>query len=44
MMFKEIIAVYSENRTKLIYTLCGQNEKLLNIKEGGTVHIIITVL
>jgi hypothetical protein len=32
MLFKEIIAVYSENYTKLINTISGQNEELLNVK------------
>jgi hypothetical protein len=36
MLFKEIIAVYSENHMKLINTLCGQNADLLNVKAGGT--------
>jgi hypothetical protein len=30
------ITVYSENNTKLINTLCGQNAKLLIVKRGGT--------
>jgi hypothetical protein len=30
MLFKEIIAVYSENHAKHINTLCGQNAELLN--------------
>jgi hypothetical protein len=34
MLFKETIAVYSENHTKHINTLCGQNPELLNIKVG----------
>jgi hypothetical protein len=34
MLFKEIIALYSENRTN-INTLCGQNTELLNAKAGG---------
>jgi hypothetical protein len=38
MLFKEIIAVYSENHTKPINTLCGQNADLLIIKSGGTHH------
>jgi hypothetical protein len=29
MLFKEIISVYSENHTKPIDTLCGQNSELL---------------
>jgi hypothetical protein len=35
-LFKEIIAVYGENHTKRINTLCGQNVELLNLKTGGT--------
>jgi hypothetical protein len=34
-LFKEIIAVYSENHTKLTNTYCEQNAKLLNIRAGG---------
>jgi hypothetical protein len=36
MLFKEIIAVYYENHTKLISTLCGQNAELVNVKACGT--------
>jgi hypothetical protein len=36
MLFKKIIAVYSENHTKPINTLCGQSAELLNVKAGGT--------
>jgi hypothetical protein len=36
MLFKEIIAVYSENYTESVYTLCGQNAVLLNIIVDGT--------
>jgi hypothetical protein len=36
MLFKEIISVYSENFTKPINAIYGQNEKLLNVKAGGT--------
>jgi hypothetical protein len=35
-LFKEIIAVYSENHMKPIDTLCGQNTELLIVKVGGT--------
>jgi uracil DNA glycosylase len=35
-LFKEIIAVYSENHTKHINTTWGQNAELLNVKSGGT--------
>jgi hypothetical protein len=35
MLFREIIAVYSENHMKPINTLCGQNEELLVVKAGG---------
>jgi hypothetical protein len=34
-LFKEIIAVYYENHTKHINTLCGQNIGLMNVKNGG---------
>jgi hypothetical protein len=36
MLFKEIIAVYSENHMKYITTLCRQNEELLNVKASDT--------
>jgi hypothetical protein len=36
MMFKEIIAVYTENHTKHINTLCGPNAELVIVKECGT--------
>jgi len=36
MLYKEIIAVCSEVRTKLINTLRGQNVEILNVKPGGT--------
>jgi len=32
MLCREIIAVYSEIRTKHIHTLCKQNVELLNVK------------
>jgi hypothetical protein len=35
MLFKEIIAVYSENNKKN-HTLCGQTAELLVVKAGGT--------
>jgi hypothetical protein len=35
MLFKEIITVYSENRTKPINALCEQNAELLIVKAGG---------
>jgi len=35
-MHKAKVAVYSENRTKHINTLYGQNVELLNVKPGGT--------
>jgi hypothetical protein len=34
-LFKELIAVYAENRTEPINTLLGQNAELLIIKGGG---------
>jgi hypothetical protein len=39
MLFREIIAVYSENGMKPINTLCGQNAELLNVKVDGAYHI-----
>jgi tRNA G37 N-methylase Trm5 len=33
---REVIAVYSNNHSKPIDTLCGQNAELLNVKEAGT--------
>jgi hypothetical protein len=34
-LFEEIIAVYNENHTKPINTLCGQNAEILIVKGGG---------
>jgi len=42
MFYGEIIAVSSEIHTNYINTLCGQNVELLNVKPGGTVHIVTT--
>ena len=42
MLYKEIIAVRSENQTKHINTVCGQNVELLNVKLA--VHIVTTGL
>jgi hypothetical protein len=36
MLFKEIIAVYSENHTKHTNLLCVQNAELLIVIEDGT--------
>jgi hypothetical protein len=38
MLFRETIAVYSENHKKLIKKFCVQNAELLNVKAGGTLH------
>jgi hypothetical protein len=35
MLFRKIIAVYCENHTEHINTLCGQNAELLCVKEDG---------
>jgi hypothetical protein len=35
-LFKEKIAINSENHMKHANTLCGQNSELLNVKAGGT--------
>jgi hypothetical protein len=36
MLFREVIAVYSEKHTKHINTLCVQNAESVTVKEGGT--------
>jgi len=41
-LYREIIAVYSEVHTKYINTLCGQNIEFVNVKL--VVHIVTTVL
>jgi hypothetical protein len=35
MLFGETVAVYCENHTEHIDTLCGQNAELLCVKAGG---------
>ena len=42
MLYREIIAVYSEIHTKHINTLCGQNVEFMNVKLA--VHIVTTGL
>jgi len=42
MLYREIITVCSETRTKHINTPCGQNVELLNVKL--VVHIVTTRL
>ena len=41
MLYREIMAVYSEIHIKHINTLCGQNVELFNVKL--VVHIVTTV-
>ena len=36
MLYREIIAVFSQIHTKHVNTLCGQNVELLNVKLVGT--------
>jgi hypothetical protein len=36
MLYREILAVFSEIHTKHINTLCGQNVELVDAKPGGT--------
>ena len=36
MLYREIIAGYSEIHTKHINTQCGQNVEFVNVKLGGT--------
>jgi hypothetical protein len=38
MLFKEIIAVYSEKHMKPINKICGQNAELLIVKAGRAGH------
>jgi hypothetical protein len=35
MLFREIVAVYCENHTEHINTLCGQNAEFSCVKAGG---------
>jgi len=42
MMYREIMAVFSQIQTKHINTLCGQNVELLNVKLA--VYIVTTGL
>jgi len=42
MLYREIIAVFSEIHTKHINTVCGQNVELLNVKL--VVYIVTTEL
>jgi hypothetical protein len=35
MLFRETVAVYYENHTELINTLCGQNAEFWYIKASG---------
>jgi hypothetical protein len=39
MLFMEIIALHSENYTKLINTLYGKNPELVTVKVEGTFHL-----
>ena len=42
MLYREIMAVWSEIHTKHINTVCGQNVELLNVKLAG--YIVTTGL
>ena len=42
MLYREILAVFSEIHTKHINTVCGQNVELLNV--NLVVHIVTTGL
>jgi hypothetical protein len=35
-LFRETVAVYCENHTDHINTLCGQNAEYFNVNAGGT--------
>jgi len=39
MLYKEIIVVCSQIRTRHVNTLCGQNVELVTVKPGGTYNI-----
>ena len=41
MLYREIIAVFSQIHTKHINTVCGQNVEFVNVKL--VVHIVTTV-
>jgi hypothetical protein len=43
LLYREIIAVFSEIHIKLINTLCEQNVELLNVKPGGTYSNHLTI-
>jgi hypothetical protein len=36
MLFRGIIALYSENHMEHMITFCGQNAEILNVKGGGS--------
>jgi hypothetical protein len=36
MLFRETVALYSENHTEHTNTLCGQNAEFQFVKAGGT--------
>ena len=36
MLYREIIAVWSQIHTKHINTVCGQNAEFVNVQPGGT--------
>jgi hypothetical protein len=44
MLFRETIAVYSENHTTPINTFCGRKVGLLLVKSGGKLHIVTTMV
>jgi hypothetical protein len=44
MLFREVLAFYSENRTKSINTVCEQNAELLIVKAGGTYSCHLTLV
>jgi hypothetical protein len=43
MLFKEIIADYSENYAKPINKICGQNAEAVTMKVGGTYTYLCTL-
>jgi hypothetical protein len=42
-LVREIIAIYSDNFTKAINTICMKNAELLNVKAGGIARTVTTI-
>ena len=42
MLYREIIAVYSELHTEHINTMCGQNVEFVNVKPSDAQYSVVT--